>query len=40
MKYYDLVVYNPNPETSKEEGIKRYKEKWGGEKFPYWFVRK
>lgn len=40
MKFYDLAGYNPYPKTSKEEGIKRYKEKWGGKKFPYWFVKK
>ena len=40
MKFYDLAGYNPFPTTAKEEGIKRYKEKWGGTKFSYWFIRK
>jgi len=40
MKCYDLSGYNPNPKTKKEEGIKRYKAKWGGKKFSYWFIKK
>lgn len=27
---YDLAGFNPNPENKKEEGIRRFKEKWGG----------
>lgn len=40
MKFYDLSGYNPYPQNAKEEGIKRYKEKWGGKQFPYWFIKK
>jgi lipid II:glycine glycyltransferase (peptidoglycan interpeptide bridge formation enzyme) len=40
MNYYNLAGYNPYPKTPKEEGIKRYKEKWGGEKFSYWYIKK
>src|SRR3989304_2491626 len=40
MKYYDLAGYNPHPKTAKEEGIKRYKAKWGGVSKPYWFIKK
>ena len=29
-RYYDLTGANPNPETKKELGIFRYKQKWGG----------
>lgn len=30
MRYYDLTGVNPEPATPKEQGIFRYKEKWGG----------
>jgi len=29
--YYDLTGVNPNPTSQKENGILRYKRKWGGE---------
>ena len=29
-KYFDLSGVNPSPEDSKEKGIFRYKQKWGG----------
>lgn len=40
MNYYNLAGFNPNPKNSKEEGIKAYKEKWGGIKQFYWNIRK
>ena len=40
MKGYDLSGFNTNPKIKKEEGIKRYKAKWGGEEFSYWFIKK
>lgn len=40
MKYYNLAGFNPNPASSKEIGIKRYKEKWGGELCNYWIIKK
>jgi hypothetical protein len=36
-KFYDLAGFNPNPISEKEQGILRYKEKWGG--IPYYFHR-
>lgn len=33
--YYDLSGVNPNPESSKEKGIFRYKQKWGGNLIKY-----
>lgn len=38
MKYYNLAGFNPNPKTKKEEGIYRYKKKWGGAKFNFWNI--
>lgn len=40
MKYYNLAGANPNPTSKKEEGILRYKQKWGGEKYDYWILRR
>ena len=40
MNYYDLAGFNPQPISKKEEGIKRYKEKWGGERRNFWLIRK
>ncbi len=40
MNFYDLAGYNPFPTNSKEEGIKSFKEKWGGKKYSYWIVKK
>ena len=37
MKYYDLTGFNPEPISQKEEGITRYKKKWGGT--PYYYYR-
>ncbi len=31
-KWFNLAGYSPEPATPKEEGIRRFKEKWGGEK--------
>ncbi len=38
MKFYNFAGANPNPKSSKEEGILRYKQKWGGEQFTYWIL--
>jgi len=38
MKFYNFAGANPNPKSNKEEGILRYKQKWGGEPFPYWII--
>ena len=40
MNYYNLAGYNPYPKTPKEEGIKKYKEKWGGKQFAFWYIKK
>jgi len=34
-KYFDLAGVNPNPKTPKEEGLRRFKEKWGGDYVEY-----
>jgi len=39
MKYYDLAGFNPDPMSKKEEGIMRYKRKWGGKDFEYKKIR-
>jgi len=38
MKFYNLAGVNPNPQSKKEEGILRYKKKWGGVKYNYWKI--
>ena len=38
MNYFNLAGFNPNPINKKEEGIKRYKEKWGGDRRDYWII--
>ena len=38
MKYYNLAGVNPQPKSKKEEGISRYKRKWGGKKYDYWII--
>lgn len=40
MKYYDLSGFNPNTTSQKEEGIFRYKKKWGGKRYDYWIIKK
>ncbi len=40
MKFYNLAGINPNPESKKEEGILRYKKKWGDKKYDYWIIRR
>jgi hypothetical protein len=35
---FDLASVNPDPRTPKEQGIRQFKEKWGGEYRPYWIV--
>jgi len=37
-KYFDLAGVNPNPQNKKEEGIFRYKKKWGGEFTTYYKI--
>jgi lipid II:glycine glycyltransferase (peptidoglycan interpeptide bridge formation enzyme) len=39
-KIYNLAGFNPHPISKKEEGIKKYKQKWGGQKFDYYIIRK
>lgn len=39
MNYFNLSGFNPNPVNQKEEGIKRYKEKWGGKQADYWIIK-
>ena len=34
-RFYDLSGVNPTPTDSKEEGILRYKRKWGGKNIFY-----
>jgi len=34
-RYFDLAGVNPKPETPKEQGIHRFKEKWGGKYVEY-----
>ena len=40
MRYYDLAGFNPYPKNAKEEGIKRYKAKWGGKSVIYGILGK
>ena len=35
MLYYNLSGFNPEPQSSKEEGILRYKKKWGGQRYDF-----
>lgn len=35
MKWYNLTGFNPNPDSKKEEGILKYKKKWGGKHYEY-----
>jgi len=39
MDYYDLAGFNPKPLSKKEEGIFRYKRKWGGKQYDYWILK-
>lgn len=39
MRFYNLAGFNPFPENKKEEGIKRYKMKWGGKTKNYWRIK-
>lgn len=39
MNYYDLAGFNPKPTSKKEEGIYRYKRKWGGKQYDYWILK-
>lgn len=40
MKWYNLAGFNPDLQTSKEEGIFRYKKKWGGQRFDYYGIKR
>lgn len=40
MSWYDLTGFNPKPKSKKEEGILRYKKKWGGQQYTCWFLKK
>jgi hypothetical protein len=33
--WFDLAGYAESPATPKEEGIKRFKRKWGGRELPW-----
>ena len=35
MNWFDIAGANPNPTNTKEEGILKYKKKWGGKQFNY-----
>ncbi len=35
MLYYNLSGFNPEPQSAKEEGIFRYKKKWGGKRYDF-----
>jgi len=37
---FDLAGVNPNPQTPKEIGIRRFKEKWGGRYIEYYTYKK
>jgi len=39
-KLYDLAGVSPDPKTAKEEGIKKFKEKWGGKQINYYIYSK
>ena len=38
MNWYDLSGVNLNPSNKKEEGIFKYKKKWGGLQKDYWII--
>ena len=40
MNWFDFAGANPKPENQKEEGILRYKKKWGGKKHLYYLIKK
>ncbi len=40
MNWFDFAGANPNPINQKEAGILRYKKKWGGKQYPYYFIGK
>jgi len=39
LKYYNLAGFNPNPTSTKEEGIFNYKKKWGGKRYDYFGIK-
>jgi len=40
LKLYNLAGFNPQPTSKKEEGIFRYKNKWGGKRIDYWIIKR
>ena len=40
MNYYNLAGFNPTPSNQKEQGIFKYKEKWGGNKENYIIINR
>jgi len=40
MNWYDLTGFNPNPTSKKEEGLLRYKKKWGGKQYGIWIIKR
>jgi len=38
MRFYNLSGFNPQPQSKKEEGIFRYKKKWGGKRYDFWRI--
>ena len=40
MNWFDFAGANPNPDNPKEDGILRYKKKWGGKKYAYYLIGK
>lgn len=40
MNYYNLAGFNPNPKNQKEEGILRYKKKWGGKRYDFCIIKR
>jgi len=39
MNWYDLSGFNPHPISKKEEGIMKYKKKWGGKEYYQWIIK-
>ena len=40
MNWFDFAGANPKPQNQKEEGILRYKKKWGGKQYQYYIIGK
>jgi len=39
-RFYDLTGFNPNPVSEKEQGILRYKRKWGGKQYDLFYYNR